>query len=245
MIFNIIPSPYVDLSVGWKKYKAIPVYNEGVEKFSKAAIFGETMNAALTADFSPAAGTWTLGTKAIRSLETYRGSNTNLYDQASGHTLSYYRIVDRKHYSDGHYEITFSSGTETDRSNSGKLSISGYPGYTLNSDGTISPVGEWTTYEKWYDDSGTGDATVYIISGRNITKKVLTNSSMDRVEITEYDGSSEWVVDSDRYEYTANLYTKTAAIDHYERGDYVEDVVGNAGDYPDNGYKNGYWYVRA
>lgn len=238
----------------WKKYEAVAIYSEG----SPVGSGGETgqtgsRTVANTATFDINSGTWVLGSLANRTLEDLYTSGDTVYpagQDMSDHVLDSIRVTARSSYStSGYYAEGSPSVTSQTTASSGV--IYGYTGYNLDtSTGRYSIAGSYgnTTAEgdSDMDDLGFGKpgyAVRYDVSDGVLLIYEL-QADGDRVYTTISTQGARYISTGTGYAYTVNTQKTTATLETYQVGDYVADVTAEEGTYPDDGYMDGYYYVK-
>lgn len=238
----------------WKKYEAIAIYAEGSPKATGGASNQTgSLNVAASASFDINSGTWVLGSQATRTLEALYTSGAYFYpvgQNMSDHVLDSLRVTAREAYSlGGYYEED--SPTVTSQTTSSSQTIYGYTGYTFDEDtGKYSTAGTYGSTEVEYDgdldDFGFGKLGYAIRYGVSDGMLVIyeLQADGDRVYSTISMQGSHYTSTGTGYTYTITNYKTTATLETYRVGSYVGDVTAEEGEYPDDGYMDGYYYVK-
>lgn len=240
----------------WKKYAADSVYTEGADTKQSSAS-GQTANisAGTGVIFDSKAGTWTITGYASQALASLYSSKAMVYTGVSGHILTGKKVTDAKTTTTAGYytEGNFGSGDLQERKQYTSISISGYPGYTFNKNtGKFSTTGSfrYATHEYDYDNYQfleTDPKYLYNVSsdGETLYKDEITvNTSWQYCYWYRYEKYANYTAGTSSTTYTVETYQRTATFSNYTAGAYIEDIRAVEGTYPDNGYQNGYWYIK-
>lgn len=240
----------------WKKYAADSVYTEGADTKQSSAS-GQTANisAGTGVIFDSKAGTWTITGYASKTLASLYSSRAMVYTGVSGHILTGKKVTDAKTTTTAGYytEGNFDSGELQQRKQYTSITISGYTGYKFDKNtGKFSTTGSFSYATHAYDYDNyvfleTDPKYLYNVSsdGETLYKDEVTVDPMwSYCYWNRYEKYANYTAGTSTTTYTVETYQRTATFSNYTAGAFVEDITAVEGTYPDNGYYNGYWYIK-
>lgn len=83
--------------------------------------------------------------------------------------------------------------------------------------------------------------TVEDLAHESYPKSVFQRVSSDVIESYEFKGIVSPFIMSYQYR---TISTKPGETTYKAKGDYIKTIIANDGEYPNNGTKNGYWWVK-
>lgn len=254
----------------WKKVTASNTtttdayYTEGsvTSSASSGNSASSTLSGKSSYTFDKTTGQYTISGSRSGSLSTLYNNGYTVY--TSGGTSLVYKKVTNKSTSTSSYWSEGSFSTDyVDTDTNFITSYTGYSNVKFN-----SSTGQWegsgysVTYSPMEDEYQYW--TIYQIGNHSCTKidydysfgnyfARITYSTATANEnttttttytITTYTKGRNYVAATSSTTYTVTTHQRTASFSHYVAGAFIEDVTDVAGTYPDNGYQDGYWYIK-